>query len=186
MKIVLVRHGQTDCNRDGIWMGIRLDVSINETGKAQMNSIVPELKSLNPELIICSPMRRTRESAEIIKEALEIPIEFDERIMEVDVGSLSGQSRVEAATAMGLSLEEATHQYRVGQHDYSPFGGETAQDILGRTEDFLNDLSQRKERCIIIMSHGGLVRSLHMVITGSNSLVNEGIKNASIIVVEHG
>lgn len=186
MKIILVRHGQTDCNRDGIWMGRRLDVSINETGKSEIENIIPQLRLLNPEVIISSPMKRTKESAEIIQEALQIPLEFDERIMEVDVGSLSGKSRVDAATAMGFSLEEATHQYRMGEHDYSPFGGETAENILSRTQSFLGDLSKRKEKCVVIMSHGGLVRSLHRVVTNSLALASEGIKNAAVIVVEHG
>src|SRR3990167_2293306 len=117
MKIILMRHGQTDCNRDGIWMGRRLDVSINEVGIEQIKETIPELKSLNPELIISSPMKRTKESAEIIQRLLGIPLEFDDRIVEIDIGSLSGKSREEAATFLSLSIEEAIHLYRIGEYD---------------------------------------------------------------------
>ncbi|MCR4260887.1 MAG: histidine phosphatase family protein [Candidatus Colwellbacteria bacterium] len=185
MKVILMRHGQTDCNKNGIWMGRKLDESINDTGREQIVKTIPELKALNPELIIASPMKRTKESAEIIQEALGIPIEFDERIVEIDIGSLSGKSREEAATFMSLSMEEAIHLYRVGEYDYTSLGGESFQHILERTQNFLKDLSQRKEKCVIVMAHGGLVRSLHRVITGSVSLVNEGVANGALIVLEY-
>ena len=185
MKIILMRHGQTDYNLAGVYMGRRLDASINETGKVQMEQTIPELQSLKPEVIISSPMKRTRESAEIIGNALEIPIEFDDRITEIDIGSLSGKSKAGASSLMNLSLEAAIQQYRMGQYDYSPFGGESAKDILERTERFLKGLKQRKEKCIVIMSHGGLVRSLHRVITGNVSLVDKGIANAALIVLEY-
>ncbi len=185
MKVILMRHGQTDCNRDGIWMGRKLDEPINDTGREQIAKTIPDLKALNPELIIASPMKRTKESAGIIQEALGIPIEFDERIAEIDIGSLSGKSREEAATFMSLSMEEAIHLYRVGEYDYASLGGESFQHILERTQNFLKDLSQRKEGCVIVMAHGGLVRSLHRVITGSVSLVNEGVANGALIVLEY-
>ncbi len=186
MKVILVRHGQTDYNRDGIWMGRKLDTSINEVGRTQMSNVIPELKLLNPELIISSPMKRTRESAEIIKKALGIPLEFDDRIVEIDLGSLSGQHREKAAFLANVSLEEAIRQYRIGQYDYIPFGGESAEDILERTKKFLRDLAQRKEKSVIVMSHGGLIRSLHRVIAGDLSLADRGIPNASVIVLEYG
>lgn len=185
MKIILMRHGQTDYNLAGINMGRRLDASINATGRAQIEQTIPEVKLLNPELIIASPMKRTRESAEIIQQALGIPIEFDERIMEIDTGSISGETKAEASKLMGLSLEGALYQYRIGQYDYTEFGGESYQDIRNRAESFLRDLRQRKEQCVIIMCHGGLVRSLHNLITGELSLVDQGIPNAVVMILEY-
>ena len=185
MKIILLRHGQTDFNRDGIWMGRKLDASINETGKAEIEQIIPEIRSLNPQLIISSPMKSTKERAEIIKRALNIPIEFDDRIIEIDVGSLSGRHREEAATLANISLEEARHEYRMGKYDYVPFGGESADNILERTKEFLKDLGQRGKKCVVIMSHGGLIRSMHRVIVGDLSLADRGIPNAAVIVLEY-
>ena len=186
MKIILMRHGQTDYNLSGINMGRRLDASVNDTGKTQIEQTIPEIKSLNPEVIISSPMRRTRESAEIIQKALGTPMEFDDRIMEIDTGSMSGKNKAEVARLMELSLEGAIHQYRMGQYDYTPFGGESAQDILVRAEAFLKDLVKRKEKCVIVMCHGGIVRALHKLITGDSTLIDQGIPNAVLIVLEYG
>ncbi len=185
MKIILVRHGQTDCNRDGINMGRKIDVSINETGRVQMEQIIPEIRGFNPEVIISSPMKRTSESAEIMKEVLKIPIEFDDRIVEIDMGSISGKSREEAASLMSLSLKQAIYQYRKGQYDYTPFGGESADNTSERANSFFKDLAQREERCVIVVSHGALVRLLHMAITGESSLIDKGIPNAAVFVLEY-
>jgi len=185
MKVILMRHGETDSNRDGIWMGRELDVSINETGKTQLEQTISLIKPLNPEVIIASPLRRTRDSAEVLGNTFGIPVELDDRLIEVGVGSLSGKTRVEAAKLMSLSLEEVMRQYRIGQYDYTSVGGESAKHIFDRSQDFLNDLSKRKERCVIIMTHGGIVRSLHELITGDLSFAYEGIPNASVLVLEY-
>ena len=185
MKVILMRHGETDSNRDGIWMGRELDVSINETGRTQLEQTISQIKPLNPEVVIASPLRRTRDSAEVLKNAFGIPIELDDRLIEVGVGSLSGKTRAEAAKLMNLSLEEVVRQYRIGQYDYTSVGGESAKHIFDRSQDFLKDLPKRKEKCVIIMTHGGIVRSLHELITRDLSFAYEGISNASVLVLEY-
>lgn len=185
MQIILMRHGETDCNKDGIWMGRKLDVSINDAGRAQIQATIPELRTFNPDLIIASPMKRTKESAEIIEESLGVPIEFDDRLMEIDVGSVTGKTREEAAELLGMPLEEVVRLYRVGEYDYTNIGGESAQHILSRIKSFLVDLAQREEQSVIVMSHGGIVRTMHRIISGSLSLADQPIPNATLIVLSY-
>ena len=70
MKIYVIRHGQTDWNVAGKCQG-RTDIELNETGIEQAKQAKEQLKNYNIDQIICSPLKRTRKTAEIINERSE-------------------------------------------------------------------------------------------------------------------
>ena len=63
--ILFVRHGQTDCNINGIIQG-HLDAPLNQTGIEQAEKTAEELKNTSIDIIYSSPLIRAKKTAEII------------------------------------------------------------------------------------------------------------------------
>ena len=82
MKIYIVIHGQTKCNVENKY-NCRLDEDINEMGIEQAKQAREKVKKLNIDLIICSPMKRTKHTCEIIN-VNNIPVIYDDRLIERD------------------------------------------------------------------------------------------------------
>lgn len=83
-----MRHGQTDFNQEKRLNG-RYNEDINETGVEQAVLAGEEVKNLNLDLIICSPLKRTKHTMELAN-VNHVPAIFDDRLMERDVGVLTG------------------------------------------------------------------------------------------------
>ena len=66
MKLLIIRHGQTDGNVKGLVQGAGLDLPLNETGRAQAAAAAEKLLSLHLPVIYSSTMLRARQTAEII------------------------------------------------------------------------------------------------------------------------
>lgn len=64
-KVVLIRHGETKWNREGIFRG-HSDVPLNENGLIQAKATADYLKELKLDELHCSPLSRARQTAEAI------------------------------------------------------------------------------------------------------------------------
>ena len=93
-RILLVRHGETDWNRDERWQG-HAGPSLNERGRAQAAAVALRLAGRRPVVLVTSDLPRAVETAEVIAEATGLRPTLDPGLREVDVGSWSGltQSR---------------------------------------------------------------------------------------------
>lgn len=89
MGILLTRHGQTEWNVLGKVQG-RADIELNEKGIKQAQETGEVLKNEKIDLIICSPLIRAKQTAKIINENKNIPIIYDEDIIERDFGEFEG------------------------------------------------------------------------------------------------
>ena len=95
MKIYYVRHGQTDLNLAKKMQGGGTEKELNETGISQAYNTKKELENVKYNLVICSPMKRAKQTAEIINEGRDIPIITDERIRERKLGDYEGRDVTE-------------------------------------------------------------------------------------------
>lgn len=99
MKICLVRHGETDWNREGRWQG-REDIPLNQTGIKQVTASGKALKGKGYEVIVSSPLQRAKTTGEIIaKETGISEIHIDPRLIESDLGDASGMNEQERREA---------------------------------------------------------------------------------------
>ena len=94
MKLLLTRHGQTDWNVAGKIQGIT-DIELNETGVKQAEATREKLLNQNIDVIISSPLKRARKTAEIIKGERNIPLIIDNGLKERCFGKLEGKTREE-------------------------------------------------------------------------------------------
>lgn len=97
--ICLIRHGETDWNALGKLQG-RTDIPLNETGKKQAKETGAFLTGSDWDVIITSPLRRAKETAEIINQYLGLEIIEMEDFIERNYGD-----------AEGMPFEERTRLY---------------------------------------------------------------------------
>jgi len=103
MKLYITRHGQTDGNLYKIMDGIR-DIDLNEKGKEQAKITRDNLKNKKIDLIICSPLSRTKHTMEIIN-VNNIPVIYDSSIMERDCGEMkASQKKVLIIHITGITI----------------------------------------------------------------------------------
>lgn len=84
-----LRHGETDWNKKGIYMGQK-DIPLNELGKMQAQGVHQHIKSEPITHIVSSPLIRALETAQIINQALKLPITILDELKERSLGGREG------------------------------------------------------------------------------------------------
>jgi broad specificity phosphatase PhoE len=92
LKLILVRHGETHWNRDGLVQGADSDIELNDTGLEQARRLAAFFKDEPIAAVLASPLRRATATAEAIASQHELPVETDEGLKELKVGDLEGTS----------------------------------------------------------------------------------------------
>ena len=146
MNILITRHGQTEWNVLKKVQG-RADISLNETGISQALETKKNLDDKQIDLIICSPLKRAKETAEIINKDRNIPIIYDDRIAERDFGEFEG-TNVQDFDFPGFWNYYKNEKYQ---------RAENVQDFFQRIYKFLDDIIEKyKDKNVLIVSHGGV------------------------------
>jgi broad specificity phosphatase PhoE len=125
--ILLVRHGQSTANRDGLLVG-RSDVALTEKGELQASSLAGRLGTVR--VALTSPLLRAARTAELALPGVEI--EVDEAFIEMHYGELEGQPLADVGRITWQSLQD-NHEWRVP-------GGESMADVDLRVHHRLNDI----------------------------------------------
>ena len=161
MKTLFVfRHGETEWNRKDLAQG-QTDIPLNDLGRAQARKIQPVLKRLDPEIILCSDLSRTVETARIATELLNVKTLFDPRYREASLGEAEGIPYHELADRYGMDL---IHRWRSGNPanlDARFPSGESSREVVERTfEALLEHLSTLPQSRIGLSTHGGVIRRI--------------------------
>ena len=90
MNIFVVRHGQTEWNVMKKMQGAA-DIELNEKGLSQASDTADMLRDLAFDIIFCSPLKRAKQTAEIINDDRGLNIIFDERLREEIMENLKEQ-----------------------------------------------------------------------------------------------
>ena len=130
MNLYLVRHGQTDLNKKNIIQGIT-NAKLNDIGINQAKNLQSEIDKLDIDLVISSPLIRTKETTNIILNNRNIPIIYDDRIIERYAGDLEGK-RDE------LYDHIKAWDYKLNTDLNANI--EKVRDLLTRAKLFLNDI----------------------------------------------
>jgi probable phosphoglycerate mutase len=108
--ILFARHGNTfDPGERAVWVGARTDLPLVEEGRRQAERLAGQLvaEGFAPARIVAGPLRRTREFAAILAEALGGTVEVDDRLRELDYGAWEGLESSEVAAREGPGVLEA-------------------------------------------------------------------------------
>ena len=178
MKIYYVRHGQTDLNLAKKMQGGGTEKELNETGVSQAYNTKKELENVKYDLVICSPMKRAKQTAEIINEGRDIPIITDERIRERKLGDYEGRDVTE-------EMENNIWDYKL---NYNIPNGENLHDFEKRIDEFFDDIKEKyHDKSVLIVAHGGIAKVIkaHLYgMTESQNLAEISMNNCEIIETE--
>jgi len=152
---VLMRHGETDWNREGRVMG-RNPVPLSAEGRVQVEAAAEFARGLKLDLIVTSPLVRARESAAIVAESLGgIELIEDERLSEVEYGRWEGMSFRDL-------LHDAFYlEYKEHPVTMATPGGETLAQAQARGLAAVHDAMKANHgRRVLFVSHGDIIRTV--------------------------
>ena len=161
--IYFIRHGQTDWNLEHRVQGHQ-NIPLNASGRKKARILAHQLSSLKIEKLYSSDLLRALETAQIINQFWQLPIQEDKRLREFSFGCLEGE------LAGNLTQEV----FEILNNNPTEFGAEAKEAIYCRVKAFCEDLDKTKNTLII--THGGFLRMMMYYVQHQNSFnLNEFI-----------
>lgn len=166
--LYFIRHGETDDNRNNLWMG-RKDQHLNQTGIEQAKAAAKQISSIPVELILVSPLLRARQTAEIISQLhpKEPAIRIAEWLTERDFGPYEG---VKKSNANRVAMNKSASV--------------ESQESLAKRLAPLESVSKSYEH-LLIVSHSGVYRCLIGCLGYQSSSKQDSLKNAELVTLMH-
>ena len=178
--IYFIRHGEDDKSFRGGWS----KHGLTEKGIKQSEKLAEYIKqNYQIEKIISSDLNRARETTEIINSKLKIPVEYTEKLREMNNGYLAGMKNEEAEQkypGVYYNTLEMNQRYP---------GGESPEEFYNRViKDFKYIIkSNEKYNNILIVTHAGVINIIYTYINKqewSNKIKSIKIDTASIYALE--
>jgi broad specificity phosphatase PhoE len=146
VSLLVVRHGRTEANASGLLLGRRLDPGLDALGVRQAEALAGVVGGA--ARVVCSPLRRTRETAA----SLGLPVTIDERWIEIDYGTLDGTPLIEVPTTTWAEWR--------ANIDFVPGGGESLAALGGRVRAACEDLlEEARVHDIVVVTHVSPVKA---------------------------
>ncbi len=156
-EMLLVRHGQTDWNVERRRQG-RAGPGINARGRAEAQGAAKALLDTPVDAIYTSDLARARETAEVIGEALGLPVRVDPRLRERDQGEWDGV----LTDDVQARYPEAYTRMLIDPLNSGPPGGETGRQVLARVTAALDDIAAcHPGRRVVVVTHSGPIALVH-------------------------
>lgn len=177
-NLILVRHGESEWNKTGLWTGLR-DIGLSEKGKDEARRVGESLKNFKFDIAYTSILLRAHQTLSEILEILSltnIPVIKDKALNERDYGIYTGKNKWEIQKEVG---DEKFTEIRRGW-DVPIENGESLKDVYNRTvpyyqAEILPRLRERKN--VLIVAHGNSLRALVKYL---EKLSDEGVENLEI------
>ena len=158
MKLILIRHGETEWNKQRRIQGCRSDTRLSQKGLEQADRLAAALRKERIDAIYASPMKRASETAQIIAEACKLQVHVFNELREIDAGELDGLFERELT---GL-YETAWKEFRNGNASTPLPGGESLQDVQKRTSWAIDRMLEKHiNGTVVVVAH--LLANLAMV-----------------------
>ena len=149
MRIILVRHGQTEWNRVERFRG-RVGIALDDTGLKQAEAAAKKLVGYKVDALYSSPLRRAMMTAQVLSQRLDLPVKPLDSLIDLDFGSWQGLSPEEAAKQdidLYNSWLERPHEVRFP-------GGESLEEVRARALDAIDFVSaEHRDQTVILVSH---------------------------------
>lgn len=169
-SIFLVRHGQDIDNEKGILNGHR-DTDLTSLGKDQALRVAKKLRDKDIEVILSSPLKRTRQTAEIIAREFNLEVVPEGLLVERDFGILTGKpvSRIKDLAKEVLDTDQVSYFLEVE-------GAEDFPALIKRANRLLVKIREKYglDKNILLVTHGDIGKMIRA--TYNNWTWEEGLK----------
>lgn len=176
LEILLIRHGQTDWNRDRRIMG-RREIPLNRAGRAEARRLAHALKGVVIDAVYTSPVLRAVETAKYLCDGRRVRIHNAAEMAEIEYGDWCGKTFEEVIG------EEAFTVYHKTPRRACPPGGEPMCEVFERTIRFVERL-RKKHRGgrVAVVSHADVIKTVlvHYLEMDYDHLLKFRIDNASV------
>lgn len=187
MKIYLIRHGETDYNKNKMIQG-QCDIELNEYGRELARATAEGLKDVPFDVVYTSPLSRARETAQIVTGGRNVVWIEEPRIQEICFGEYEGKHC--GRKNFDVPDKDFLNFFFDTAHYHTPPGGESFEDIIKRTGDFLAELTGKREyaeKTVLVSTHGCALKAIlanirHLPI---EEFWGEGVhKNCAVTILE--
>lgn len=166
-RVLLLRHAESA--DPSVFHGAESDVGLSDRGRLQAEAVARHLATLAPDALVCSGMRRARETAEAIRKACGLPLEVEPDLHERRVGTLSG-------TPTGLRegvWPQTLHRWLAGETGHAPPGAESFDAIRARVLPAWERVIRRHAgRTVAVVAHGVVCKVLLVSVVAGLSLAD--------------
>lgn len=155
-EIFIIRHGETDYNKNGLIQGSGIDIGLNEHGKMQSKLFYEYYKNESFDKIYVSQLCRARETVFYFKKYTNIPIEELSGLNEMNWGIHEGKEiDFNIRTIYGELIQEWSN----GNFDKKPLNGESLFEVKERQKKAIDYiLSKQNEKKVLLCIHGRALR----------------------------
>jgi len=165
MRIFLIRHGQSEANKENIIQG-HMDSSLSDFGREQAKTAGEKLleSKIVFDSVYSSDLSRAKETAKIITGVLGIKdIVFDKRLREFNLGNYEGKNSEKLTEEEDAFLKSCWEDYSIRVPN-----GETVNEFIQRIKGIFDEIvaAAKDDSTILIVGHGG---TLHHIL---QSLLN--------------
>lgn len=155
-ELVVIRHGETDWNRQGRMQG-QLDVDLNTTGRLQAQALARRFMGEAFAALYSSDLMRAYDTAMLIAAQSRHRIAMDPRLRERHLGVFQGLTKGQAEQ----EFPDDFGYYVAGDAERPIPRGESKRQRHRRTLEVLGDIARRHSGCrIVVVTHGGVLDSL--------------------------
>ena len=186
-RLLLVRHGETDWNRDKRFQG-QIDVPLNEQGRTQSGKAAFFLKDISIDRAVSSPMARPKETAEIILQPHSgVTLELDDRLQEISHGLWEGKLESEIAGEYAAELEA----WKDAPETVQMPEGENLQQVWERAiaawKDIVASAPQDRPTTILVVAHDAINKAIlcHLMDWGPDKFWVFKQGNGAVSVIDY-
>jgi len=157
LRVILVRHGETDWNQERRVQGSGSDRALTETGKQQVESIGLRLKQERIQAIYSSPLRRALDTAQAIAHHHQVEVQIEPSLNEIYAGELEGIP----IEKIGSYLNQLVARERGDESVSKLYGGELLTEVQQRTWSTIQRLAdEHGDGVIVVVSHYFVILSI--------------------------
>jgi broad specificity phosphatase PhoE len=154
-RVVLWRHGRTAWNLEGRFQGTT-DIALDEVGIAQAERAARDLATLQPDVVVSSPLGRALATAEVLAVLVGTKVLVDDDLRETFAGTWQGLTRAEIN-----AIDPKTFASWIGGEDVRPGGGESRSEVAERVAAAVERHAAllRPGGTLVVVTHGGATRA---------------------------
>jgi broad specificity phosphatase PhoE len=160
-ELYFIRHGQTDHNLKGIVQGKGINLPLNELGLRQARAFFEAYKDVPFDHIYTSSLLRAQETIYPFRDTGKT-FEPKSELDEISWGEMEGSAIVMENSD---TFKHLTDQWKAGNDDAKPQGGESPRDLQNRQKRFIDHLVTTPHKNVLISMHGRAIRCMMCTLT---------------------